>query len=313
MSTTKKRQLEEDYDENEQINHDLKVCLVSYLSKLHIHQDSHPQKPRTLPFRTSPASKHSHLFSDAPRWTISNPPTITPADSDNDEPIAAYPSSSPPTRNQCSSDPSSVHFSSSLVPSSLEDQDMTDSPPRQTWASATTILSGQRLTPPETTHLSPHTTNPANAGRVPTPVYGHFNIVPLPTGGSDVSMESDTEDFISIANSSPQQRWDMENKRRRRRLPSPISEDDDTLQSPTAVAGSMFGRMDVGEAHEGAEGEEEDVKHSKVGDEKDKGVWKQGGSRGEGFGKTTLSMGYRADCEKCRNRVAGHYSHVLRT
>ncbi|MCJ1306616.1 hypothetical protein MMC25_000259 [Agyrium rufum] len=30
-------------------------------------------------------------------------------------------------------------------------------------------------------------------------------------------------------------------------------------------------------------------------------------------GKVVLSMGYRADCEKCRERVPGHYSHVLRT
>ena len=30
-------------------------------------------------------------------------------------------------------------------------------------------------------------------------------------------------------------------------------------------------------------------------------------------GKAKLSMGYRADCEKCRARVPGHYNHVIRT
>ena len=29
-------------------------------------------------------------------------------------------------------------------------------------------------------------------------------------------------------------------------------------------------------------------------------------------GKMVLSMGFRADCEKCRERVPGHWSHVLR-
>ncbi|KAI9715144.1 MAG: hypothetical protein M1812_006123 [Candelaria pacifica] len=289
MSTTRKRQFQENYDENVQIKRDHK-------------------KPRTLPFRTSPSSKHSHLFSDASRWTIPNPPTITPADSDNDEPVAAYPSSSPPVRNRFSSEPSSIDVSSSQGSNSLEDQDMTDSSPRQTWTSSTTILSGQRLTPPEPTHLSPHATNPASGGRIPTPVYGHFYLAPLPAGGSDVSMDSDADDLISVANSSPQQRWDMENKRRRRRLPSPISEDDDTLQSPTTITGSMLGRMDVGGDYEG----DGDTRTSKGIDRKENGLWKKEGAGGSGFGKTTFSMGYRADCEKCRMKVPGHYSHVLR-
>jgi hypothetical protein len=29
-------------------------------------------------------------------------------------------------------------------------------------------------------------------------------------------------------------------------------------------------------------------------------------------GKVILSMGFRADCDKCRSRVPGHYSHILR-
>ncbi|KAJ5752475.1 hypothetical protein N7520_009392 [Penicillium odoratum] len=28
--------------------------------------------------------------------------------------------------------------------------------------------------------------------------------------------------------------------------------------------------------------------------------------------KPTIAMGYRADCEKCRSRVPGHYSHIIR-
>ena len=32
----------------------------------------------------------------------------------------------------------------------------------------------------------------------------------------------------------------------------------------------------------------------------------------EGKEKVSLSMGYRADCEKCRSRVPGHWSHVVR-
>lgn len=28
--------------------------------------------------------------------------------------------------------------------------------------------------------------------------------------------------------------------------------------------------------------------------------------------KVMFSMGYRADCEKCRNKVPGHYNHIIR-
>ncbi|KAE8155220.1 hypothetical protein BDV25DRAFT_146341 [Aspergillus avenaceus] len=28
--------------------------------------------------------------------------------------------------------------------------------------------------------------------------------------------------------------------------------------------------------------------------------------------KATVSMGYRADCEKCRSKIPGHYSHIIR-
>jgi hypothetical protein len=29
-------------------------------------------------------------------------------------------------------------------------------------------------------------------------------------------------------------------------------------------------------------------------------------------GKVMLCMGFRADCDKCRTRVPGHYNHVIR-
>lgn len=32
---------------------------------------------------------------------------------------------------------------------------------------------------------------------------------------------------------------------------------------------------------------------------------------GGGGGQVRLSMGYRADCDKCVRRVPGHYSHVV--
>ncbi len=35
-------------------------------------------------------------------------------------------------------------------------------------------------------------------------------------------------------------------------------------------------------------------------------------SSGESGSKPVISMGFRADCDKCREKVPGHYSHMLK-
>lgn len=60
--------------------------------------------------------------------------------------------------------------------------------------------------------------------------------------------------------------------------------------------GDMLGRLDMGPGK---------TPHSPF---KPNRMW--GGSPMKG--KMTISMGYRADCEKCRMRVPGHYNHLIR-
>ena len=140
---------------------------------------------------------------------------------------------------------------------------------------------------------------------------------------------------------------------RRRRLPSPISEDEAMDGEPR---GRARGRSDDGDADESrgdAEGGEHGGSDGGNGGGKRRpqhlraergpvvvpsaeltpetpagldspGGWGRrrsdavsegdagGGGGGGECGKVVFSMGFRADCDKCRERVPGHYSHVLR-
>ena len=115
-------------------------------------------------------------------------------------------------------------------------------------------------------------------------------------------METDTAE-----SSQSQQEIDHDLFMRRRRLPSPISEDE-AMDSPTTVAGGMLHRLDMGR--------EGDVLPTSTGTasialrSKPWSASRRDNST-EKKGKIMLSMGYRADCEKCKNKVPGHYSHFI--
>ncbi|KAI9820191.1 MAG: hypothetical protein M1827_005813 [Pycnora praestabilis] len=263
------------------------------------------KKLRSLPFRTSPSRKHSTLFSQTPR-SIPNPSIIAPAESEDKVPDRFYPICSSPLIH-VSSERDSLRQNED---GEEEDFIMADALPR----SPLPWLTTQNLSPPEPTHLSPHAINPASGGRIPTPIYGSFFSASGSQHDTDLNMESDAEDVLSVVNSSPQQRFDMESKRRRRRLPSPISESGDDVQSPATMTGDMLASLIVGDL--GVEIDAatiRDLHHA--GTNEEKSWWEgSGGERhADNVRKTTFSMGFRADCEKCRSRVPGHYSHVIRT
>ena len=97
------------------------------------------------------------------------------------------------------------------------------------------------------------------------------------------------------------------------------------MSSPTTITKGMFKDLDVSAPPLTATFPENDMmtpESPEFGSRK--GSTGSGGSQGsrrrsdaiswgvEGGSKVVFSMGFRADCEKCRERVPGHYSHVLR-
>ena len=133
---------------------------------------------------------------------------------------------------------------------------------------------------------------PSCGGRIPTPIHGTFypRLPSQPTG--DVS-NMDLEDVAIIATSRKQPERD-------RRMPSPISEDE---ADSTTMTESQLSRLSV----RGTEGMEIDETMRSAGPTAKKGRARSGAITD----KRKFSMGYRDDCDKCRARVPGHYSHFL--
>ena len=169
------------------------------------------------------------------------------------------------------------------------DFDMADSQPRSPllWQSRSILPPPQ----PQTSLSLP--LNPSG-GRIPTPIYGHFT--------NDVGM--DISGANTPATAVPTIREEDE-WWRRRDLPSPASDQDSSMISPMGEADGMMGRLNVGSGP----GIRSPTSRSSnaVNPMFLHRTESQGTER-----SSRLLMGYRAECEKCRQKVPGHYSHIMR-
>ena len=108
-----------------------------------------------------------------------------------------------------------------------------------------------------------------------------------------MEMDEDSESIIPRS----QREIDYENYVRSRRLPTPISEDE-AMDEATATTGGMMGRLAMDADDFNSQQPSLKAPH---------------GSFASPRGRLSFSMGIRADCELCRNRVPGHSNHILRT
>lgn len=137
-----------------------------------------------------------------------------------------------------------------------------------------------------------------SVGRIPTPRWGHFRSI-------DTSIDM-IDAPPSTGNPSATHLEPGYNHRQRRRLPSPISEDESMLFPTNAISPSGM-TEDMILPH--------DMRFDNSGSSTEhiqRAVAEEPAST-QTRGKAKLSMGYRVDCEKCRARVPGHYNHVIRT
>ncbi|KAL8772229.1 MAG: hypothetical protein Q9194_004657 [Teloschistes cf. exilis] len=242
---------------------------------------------RPLPFRTSPNAQHINTFSQSIRAPppLLLTPALTPVETSEDEAEAKNPFRSPvrPKSKQ-------LTMSSSIHIEELMDMDVD----MDTDCSQPTLSPHPRQSV-ESTQPSPCTITPKSffynpqevnsGGRIPTPIYGHFNPV-------DRRIEDESE------NNDPKTQQEIAHDifLRRRRLPTPISEDE-PMDDPDGM-GDMLGRLDMG------------TKAAPTVPFRTNRMW-GGEAATPSKGKLTLSMGYRADCEKCKLKVPGHYSHFI--
>ncbi|KAK2765216.1 hypothetical protein FQN54_008915 [Arachnomyces sp. PD_36] len=204
------------------------------------------KKPRPLPFRTSPTSKHTRSFSQnhlhhfIPRADH----TLTPTES-SDEDEADDNDKHRKPKAQSFLPP--VELPTLQLPNNNNstdcDMEMADPEPQPTaalspWSAGLTNNGGTLMPSPIPGHLINQSLN-LSGGRTATPIYGHF------TRNMDLNAMAQTSSpalappswgkVSSPAPSTAESDW-----WRRRRLPSPISEGED---SPATPADYMTGQL----------------------------------------------------------------------
>lgn len=245
--------------------------------------------------------------------------------------VPALEATTPTTPSEYSeNDPASIHDDPVQPPSphstlsmemniDEEDLDMAASPPLD--SSFVTFMRPAKLN----SNLFNHDSSTNNMGRMPTPIYPNFH------NGSMGGLEypsSGMEGGISMSNghlgipSNPiiqhARKQSTIDQDRGHRMPSPISEVEDIPDTPIALTQSQLSRLSVTSSNHASE--HMDVEEpSRDGEEEMppppppvSTTPTRGRKRSGAFtGKGRFSMGYRDDCEKCRQRVPGHYSHFL--
>ena len=284
MFESRKRARDDDENEWEPQLHDSKVNVEQPLTSSII-ADTLIQRPRALPFRTSPTIKHINTFSQSSR-TIPKPlltPALTPVETSEDEGELKNPFRSP-TRAKSAQ----LTLDSTIHIEEPRDLDMDVDYPESTeppwpWRTTESAQPSPCTIAPKVLSYNPQEIN--GGGRIPTPIYGHFSHV-----GRGMEIDTTENDHQT------QQEIAHDLFLRRRRLPSPISEDE--AMDASDSMGGMLGRLDMG------------TKSSSPSPFKTNKMW--GGGATPTRGKMTISMGYRADCDKCRMKVPGHYNHLIR-
>ena len=164
--------------------------------------------------------------------------------------------------------------------------------------------------------------NSNNTGRMPTPIYPSFQTGSMaglgyPSSGMAGGV-SVNNGYLGVPSNPPTQRTPTPRKQsqvdydRARRMPSPISEDEDIPDTPTALTQSQLSRLSV---TSNSYNDHMDFEDAGAGTAPAPGAFAtptRGRKRSGAFtGKARFSMGYRDDCDKCRQKVPGHYSHFL--
>ncbi len=152
--------------------------------------------------------------------------------------------------------------------------------------------------------------NNFTGGRLPTPIYGHFQR----SIDAKMDMGGNPESHASRL----QQEIDNENYIRRRRLPTPIDEDE--AMESSGMSGDLMGLHLNGHSRRG--GVDYTYHPTQILGSSENNFSYQSNSdifsSSAGYAalsprKLSFSMGPRANCELCIRRVPGHSNHIIRT
>ncbi|KAF1999613.1 hypothetical protein P154DRAFT_436780 [Amniculicola lignicola CBS 123094] len=281
-----------------------------YLKHARQIRQPHLQSPSRLPLRPSLTPSPPRMFTNIEAMT---PAQSEHGDADSPDSVQSEPFilSSP------------THTMDVDMDMDEEDLDIIGSPPPES-----PFIPASFLRPAKLNSTLFSRDNPANnTGRIPTPIYGSFYAPRGPMGGGGMaglgypsggmaggfSMDNNhlsvpTDPILQPPVMRKQIQLNQDHDRSRR-MPSPISEDEDLPDTPTAFTQSQLERLSVTSHNHVSE------HNMDLSEEPPPGVNTsptRGRKRSGAFtGKGRFSMGYREDCDKCRARIPGHYSHFL--
>jgi len=168
---------------------------------------------------------------------------------------------------------------------------------------------GQFFRPPTLNPSSSVFSDHSSTGRIPTPIHptfnrGGMNGLSYPTSGAAGGVTSHA--IPPLPGLTVRKNRREQSNDRSRRMPSPISEDEDIPDTPTALTQSQLSRLSF--SHPNADEMDTEAAPPLALPPTPRGRKRSGALTGT---PGRFSMGYRDDCEKCRQRVPGHYSHFL--
>lgn len=188
------------------------------------------------------------------------------------------------------------------------DMDMVDSQPQEHFSSPQPWQrqrSNDMLAPPQSPYLL-ETQQRLGGERIATPIYGYFS-------GNDVNLDRSGTPNRPSTSLSPLIREEEESHWwRGHRLPSPV-EQSEIHTSSMGQANGMMGRLNVSTADSNLSSRMfTPISESPMSWQEQSEV-QIGRLAGEADHPRSgrLTMGYRADCHKCVQRVPGHYSHIV--
>jgi hypothetical protein len=240
------------------------------------------------------------------------PALLTPVESSDDDIASSDLNFEPSPLPQLDESNTSSDTSTSsikVVTGDDGDMEMADSQPRefsspQPWQRQ---RSNDMLAPPNIPLLL-HTQHRQGSERLPTPIYGHFN-------DSDVNMDMNGAHARSSTLLSPLIREEEEVPWwRGHRLPSPVDALDE-LMTPVSQADGMMGRLNVDTAGS-SDTTRNEIPFPALPNQRRSFFERQSESflgELEATRSRRLVMGVRDDCDKCRRKVPGHYSHIVYT
>jgi hypothetical protein len=265
------------------------------------------ERIKSLPIRSPPSSKPNVFIARAyfPTPQIV-PALLTPVESSDDD-IASNdlnfePGPLPPLDDSNTSSDSATS-SVKVAIGDDGDMEMADSQPRdfsfpRPWQRQ---RSNDMLVPPNLPYLL-DTQRRQGPERLPTPIYGHFI-------DSDVNMDMSGASARSSTLLSPLIREEDEPYwwRGHHRPPSPVDTFAEVMTPVSQVGGviNTAGSNDLSR-NKTPFPEFPNQEHSTFSGQRER----FGGESGAPQSRR-LTMGFRADCEKCIRRIPGHYSHIV--